>query len=365
MLFSFVAFIQPSSCFAWGREGHHIVAEIAYKYLSEQARTNVMNYLGGISIDEAGVWMDEMRSDKSYDYMKPWHYINIEKGDSYTPNTEENVVNEIQLKMRELDHMETLSVEQIKTGLLVLFHLVGDIHQPLHAGYGSDRGGNSVPLNFLGEATNLHTIWDSKIIQQQKITMDDCIGLMNSFSAQQLADIKKIDVVAWMNQSRSYVETVYDFNGLVIGEDYAGKNKGIIEKQLLYAGLRLAAVLEQYFGKSMTSPNKSAIATSSAKSTITAEEAANHIGEAITVCGKVYGGKYLDRSNGKPTMLNIGAAYPKNPFTIVIFGDDRGAFSYAPEQYLDNKNICVTGLIKLYNGKPEIIVAKESQIEVK
>ena len=68
--------------FGWGRTGHHIIAEIAQSIMNEHAKENVQKYLGSTSFEEASVWMDEMRSEGKYDYMKPWHYINIEKGDN-------------------------------------------------------------------------------------------------------------------------------------------------------------------------------------------------------------------------------------------------------------------------------------------
>jgi len=65
---------------AWGRTGHHLIADITKSIMNETAKENVQKYLGNISFEEASVWMDEMRSDHQYDYMKPWHYINIERG---------------------------------------------------------------------------------------------------------------------------------------------------------------------------------------------------------------------------------------------------------------------------------------------
>ena len=130
--------------------------------------------------------------------------------------------------------------------------------------------------------------------------------------------------------------------------------------------LRLAAVLEQYFGNNVKIPqNSTPIPLVKGNNTITVDEASNHIGETLTVCGKVFGGKYLENSNGKPTLINMGASYPNNSFTLVIFGDIRVNFSYTPEEYLNNKNICVTGLIKMFKGKPEIVVSNESQITTK
>jgi DNA/RNA endonuclease YhcR with UshA esterase domain len=131
---------------------------------------------------------------------------------------------------------------------------------------------------------------------------------------------------------------------------------------LFNAGIRLAAILEIYFGHIPTVPKPSAVAPSA---TITPSDASSHVGETLTVCGKVFGGRFLENSNGSPTLINMGADYPDNPFTLVIYGSDRGSFSYRPEIWLPGKTICVTGLIKLFKGKPEIVVTKESQIRVK
>ncbi|GAC1661707.1 MAG: hypothetical protein NVS9B7_29740 [Flavisolibacter sp.] len=136
----------------------------------------------------------------------------------------------------------------------------------------------------------------------------------------------------------------------------------IIKRQLLYAGLRLAAVLEKYFGNVSKIPHPSAIAPNSA---IAPEDAAKHMGQTLTVCGKVLGGVFLEHSNGSPILMNMGADYPNNPFTVVVYKSDRASFSYKPEEYLKGKTICVTGLVKLFKGKAEIIVTNENQIQIK
>jgi hypothetical protein len=98
---------------------------------------------------------------------------------------------------------------------------------------------------------------------------------------------------------------------------------------------------------------------------IPAAAAGNNIGKTVTVCDKVFGGRYLESANGTPTLINMGAAYPNNPFTFVIMGDDRKKFSYKPEEYLLNKEVCVTGEIKEYKGKPQIIVSDTTQVVLK
>ncbi len=98
--------------------------------------------------------------------------------------------------------------------------------------------------------------------------------------------------------------------------------------------------------------------------TFTAFEAKDHTGEKITVCDKVFGTRFLENSNGQLTFLNLGAAYPNSPFTIVIFGNERANFKEKPELYYNNKKVCATGLIKEYNGKPEMIITKEDEIKI-
>jgi aspartyl/asparaginyl-tRNA synthetase len=90
------------------------------------------------------------------------------------------------------------------------------------------------------------------------------------------------------------------------------------------------------------------------------DSAAKHVGERITICGTVYGVKAME----KVTFINMGSAYPNSPLTVVIFARDLGKFSDIPEKLYGNKSICVTGTIKEYKGKAEIIVNKQENIKV-
>ncbi|MDI9366587.1 MAG: hypothetical protein QM541_16645 [Flavobacterium sp.] len=103
----------------------------------------------------------------------------------------------------------------------------------------------------------------------------------------------------------------------------------------------------------------------SAQTKITPDEAAKHIGDSVTVCGKIFGGRYFDRGENKITLLNMGAAYPLSPLTIVIEAASRKNFSKKPEEFYANKEVCITGVVKEYKGKPQIIIAKETQIVLK
>lgn len=93
---------------------------------------------------------------------------------------------------------------------------------------------------------------------------------------------------------------------------------------------------------------------------ISIDSIANHIGEKVTICAKVYGTKSLE----KLTFINIGAAYPSSPLKVVIFAKDRSNFKEEPAAMYADKNICVTGIVKEFKGKYEIIVNSPNDIEV-
>lgn len=93
--------------------------------------------------------------------------------------------------------------------------------------------------------------------------------------------------------------------------------------------------------------------------------AAKYIGKEVIVCGKIYGGKFLDKARNSPTFLNMGAVYPDQPLTVVIWGEVRKQFTYKPEEHLNNKLICVRGTIETYKEKPQIVITAVSQITEK
>jgi hypothetical protein len=97
---------------------------------------------------------------------------------------------------------------------------------------------------------------------------------------------------------------------------------------------------------------------------IPSSEAAAHVGEKVTVCGAVAGAAHFDRLRGEPTFLNFDRPYPAQSFTVVIWGENNGKFERPPHQLFSGKEVCVTGTIETYNGKPQIEVRDPSQITV-
>ncbi len=235
---------------AWGKKGHEMVAEVAFHYLDDSTKAKVLKYLGKTSIEDAANWMDEMRSNNYYDYMKPWHYVNVEKGESYSATaTDRNVLIILNSAIAELKNYSTMKDKNVKEDLYYLFHLIGDLHQPLHVGYGIDRGGNTINVSFMfkSRGSNLHSVWDTEIIEQKNIKLEDVLKQESLYSAEQLKSLEKISVLEWMKESRTWLDQIYDFKDNFLDPVYVDKNTPVVENQLFLAGIRLAEVLRTDF----------------------------------------------------------------------------------------------------------------------
>ncbi len=128
-----------------------------------------------MSINTAANWMDIMKSNANYDFMRSWHYVDFPKGQAYINLNNDNILNRLILTYNELQHKKVLCVAQIRTDLYILLHLMGDLHMPLHTGYDDDLGGNKIMVQYDTLKThNLHRFWDEDIIGLTGITDADC-----------------------------------------------------------------------------------------------------------------------------------------------------------------------------------------------
>ena len=249
LLFTILFIFLIFKTFAWGYKGHQLVAEIAKSCLKKKIIDSVQFYLGEISFEKAAVWMDEIKSDSKYDYLKPMHYINVEKDKTYVKVNDANIINELDLVISELRNKKLKSKEEIKNNLLILFHLVGDLHQPLHVGYGEDKGGNTILFTYKNNKTNLHRIWDTNIIDESKLCYADCKRLKKRVYRKE----KKVGEIntslVWMNESRLLLNTVYDYPQAGIDSVYIKKNTALVKTQIIRAGVRLAIILQSTFNK--------------------------------------------------------------------------------------------------------------------
>ena len=152
---------------AWGVDGHRLVGERAAEQLSPAARTQVQNLLqleAGSTLGSIANWADETRSRAT----SAWHYVNLPRDAScqYDPQRDcpqgQCVVAAIEQQTQIL--RTARDPEQRLKALKYLVNFVADIHQPLHAAFEDDRGGNTAQLQAFGRGTNLHALWDSGLI---------------------------------------------------------------------------------------------------------------------------------------------------------------------------------------------------------
>jgi S1/P1 Nuclease len=342
---------------AWGPEGHAIVGRLAMQFVKEDVRKNVLAILGNMSIDTAANWMDIMKSNADYDFMRSWHYLDFPREQVYAGSNDENILNRLILTYNELLHKKILCADQVKTDLLVLLHLVGDLHMPLHTGYDDDLGGNKVMVQYDTLKThNLHTFWDVDIIRLGKITDEDCLKLLNSGFKD---SSKTADFTGWMMDSRSLLPLVYGFSGFTLDKKYLDRNRAVVVRQLLKAGMRLAALLNKLFTSPAATVDFKAV-TAQYKNGIDVKDAMNNAGKNVTTCARVYS----IRATAAITQVSVGEAYPNNPLTIIVFAKNYANFTVPVEDMLKDKNICIKGKIELYKGKAQIIIEKPGDVVV-
>jgi len=256
------AFVVVSG--GWGRDGHSIIAQIAWEQLSDEAKAEIEALLGQSSLPEISSWADVVRREPAYEWSGPLHYVNMPPDAAdYDPKRdcppEGNVVSAIDRFAAELKD-RTLPAKERGEALMFLVHFVGDLHQPLHGGRAEDRGGNSIELTFYDKEMNLHGVWDYGILEAttedpwpvrgERLTGE--IGEMDRVAWLADAHMGNLNATAgrWAVESHMLAEK-YCYSvepGSAIGEEYAKASMPIAELRLKQAGIRLAAILEDCLG---------------------------------------------------------------------------------------------------------------------
>jgi hypothetical protein len=248
--------IFPSNVFAWGVLGHRVTGQIAEYYLTVKAKGEIKKLLGNESLAMAANWADFMKSDRSYDYLGPWHYVNIKSGMSrqdvfrfLKEDTGANLYNKLNLIVSGLKSKK-LSRDKEKLYLKLLIHFIGDAHQPMHMGQPQDRGGNSIKLYWFGVPTNLHRVWDEHLIDFRQLSYTEHAAAINFLSPSQKNIWMKQPLIEWIYESYEIAQKLYTE---VRPEDrltynYNFHHVNIMNQQLLKSGVRLAGVLNDIFG---------------------------------------------------------------------------------------------------------------------
>ena len=143
----------------------------------------------------------------------------------------------------------SLSQEEEAFALKCLIHLVGDIHQPLHVGNGTDRGGNDVKVTYFWKSSNLHTVWDTGIIEGQNLSFTEYVDWIDAPTKEELSRWKSDGIMVWTEESIACRSQIYDLpENKKINYRYNYDNISTVNSRLLKAGIRLAGVLEEIYG---------------------------------------------------------------------------------------------------------------------
>lgn len=252
-----VSILFPSKLLAWGMTGHRVVAEIADQNIKSSTRKKINRLLNNMPIAYWANWSDFVKSDKTgeYDHTHIWHYVNapgnLSKEDfvAYIKNIEQdNLYKEI-ANLERIVADKVSSVDQKRVALYFLVHLMGDVHQPMHVGREGDLGGNAISVLWFNEKSNLHAVWDGKLIDYMKYSYTEYANLLNTVSKEEKAPLRAGTLEDWLYESHCLANEIYSSvnNEDRLSYDYAYKYTNIVELQLQRGGLRLAAVLDRIF----------------------------------------------------------------------------------------------------------------------
>lgn len=245
-----LSFVLSFQALSWGPTGHRVVGLIAQKHLSRKAKKELYRVLGHESLAYNANWMDYIKSERKYDYMKPWHYCTIPDGQTYaeagTPE-EGDIIWALNHFTGQLKS-DTLTLDEERFALRVLIHLVGDIHQPLHVGNGEDRGGNDVKIKYFWKDSNLHRVWDSGMIDGEKLSFSEWARFADHNEEGEVEKLQNSTPLDWANESKAMRPSVYDFGGRDnLTYEYVHAHRKDVEKRLKEAGIRLAGLINSIY----------------------------------------------------------------------------------------------------------------------
>ena len=194
----------------WGKTGHRAIGEIAENYLSKKAKRKITALLNGQSLAMVANFGDDIKSDKRYNKFYTWHYVNKPFGVAYKDakkNKRGDLLTGIQQCIKIISSKESSKADQIFY-LKLLVHFVGDLHQPMHVGRAEDKGGNSIKVKWFYSKTNLHSVWDSKMIDHYQMSYTELTQNANQISKDQVQYLQQGTVEDWVNETGKLAEKV-------------------------------------------------------------------------------------------------------------------------------------------------------------
>ena len=280
LLFAALLGAAANAC-AWGEQGHRITGLVAEKLLTDDARAGLRDLMGSTDLAAMSVFMD--RQKESLELRMPgsreWHYDNRPicesraKRADYCPDGHCASV-QITRYYRQLSDRRS-SRDERRFAVQVLVHLVGDVHQPLHASDHDDRGGNDVRVSFplpsgQQRQVNLHAAWDTDFVRAAFTTQDERViaqELVSNAGDVAIRAMQKGSAAHWMAQTYAVAHDIAygKLPGFACGKDgtvadgaaervaldaaYVAHATRVVPQQLLRAGARVAHLLNRAFAR--------------------------------------------------------------------------------------------------------------------
>jgi hypothetical protein len=250
------------SCWAWGREGHRLTALVAEHYLTPEAKAQIAVLLNRETIEDIASWADDYRT--THPETAPWHFVDIPKADAKFDRDRDCPVSAVDPKSPWRDCVtdrilyfegrlgdESLSPEERAIALKFVVHLIGDVHQPMHA-IDDDRGGNGIGVTLLGSRQcgtsncNLHAVWDVSLIEHQGLNEKKYTErLIKEIEENHWDKMSGGDPTTWANISHHYAVEAYAPQGALLMSDYVNEESKVVDAELALGGLRLARALNR------------------------------------------------------------------------------------------------------------------------
>lgn len=248
--------LHPAPILAWGATGHRVIGAIAESRLSPEARAAVAELIGRDSLPRVGTWADEIRVDPAWAKADAWHYVNIPDGGTYA-SAKKNEAGDLLEAIGRFSRLladRAAPREERATALKFLVHFLGDLHQPLHVGRAEDRGGNDIVVLYFNEPANLHSVWDSGMIDGSKLSYSELTAFIDRIEPEQEKAWQAGEPLDWAKESMTLRAQVYEVGDRRLGLAYVQRNWPTVEIRLAQAGVRLATLLESLLGPAPEEP---------------------------------------------------------------------------------------------------------------
>lgn len=245
-----IIILFPQYCFSWGKTGHRVIGQIAEELLDTTTKSKINTILNDTGIAMVSNWGDFVKSDPKFNNYYSWHYTNLEA--NLSRKQFDSAV--MTIKNGECVFQIKYLIEYLKRNqndadmLKMLIHIVGDMFMPFHLGHKEDKGGNTIKIKFFNQNTNIHALWDDKLIEGEDLSYTEYSNYLMNTNKPKFKKYSKKDINDYAWKTYQITEDLYKNYRLTENPyQYIYKYKSIWESQLVSGGILLAKILHYIY----------------------------------------------------------------------------------------------------------------------